>query len=92
MDTPKRRGPGRPRLPTPERRQNMLASKAKWRVENRAYYLQQKRELACRPEYLARRRELYQARQEDPSHGEKQGKSILDYPIYNAPPGAVDAF
>ena len=52
------RGPGRPRLPTPQRRQNILDSKAKWRSENREYYLQQKRQLACRPDYLARRREL----------------------------------
>ena len=49
---------GRPRLPTPERRRNILASKAKWRLENYEYYINQKRELACRPEYLARRRYL----------------------------------
>ena len=53
-----KRGPGRPRLSTPERRLNNLASKAKWRENNREYYLNQKRELARRPEYLARRREL----------------------------------
>ena len=53
-----RRGPGRPRLPTPERRRNILASKAKWKLANREYYLEQKRELANRVEYLARRREL----------------------------------
>ncbi len=55
---PEKRGPGRPRLPTPERRRNVLASKAKWRHENYEYYLNQKRELANRPEYLKRRREL----------------------------------
>ena len=55
---PEKRGPGGPRLPTPERRQNVLASKAKWRLENHEYYLNQKRELASRPEYLTRRREL----------------------------------
>ena len=55
---PEKRGPGRPRLPTPERRRNVLASKAKWRLENHEYYLNQKRELASRPEYLTRRREL----------------------------------
>ena len=55
---PEKRGPGRPRLPTPERRRNVLASKAKWRLENYEYYLNQKRELAGRPEYLTRRREL----------------------------------
>ena len=53
-----KRGPGRPRLSTPERRRNILASKAKWRQNNREYYLKQKRELASRPEYLARLREL----------------------------------
>ncbi len=55
---PEKRGPGRPRLPTPERRRNVLASKAKWRLENHEYSLNQKRELASRPEYLTRRREL----------------------------------
>ena len=56
--TIEKRGPGRPRLSTPERRRNVLASKAKWRLENYEYYLNQKRELAHRPEYLTRRREL----------------------------------
>ena len=55
---PEKRGPGRPRLPTPERRRNVLLSKRKWRLENYEYYLNQKRELAGRPEYLTRRREL----------------------------------
>ena len=55
---PEKRGPGRPRLPTPERRRNVLLSKRKWRLENHEYYLNQKRELASRPEYLTRRREL----------------------------------
>ena len=71
---------GRPRLPTPERRQHMLASKAKWREQNREYYLQQKRQLASRPEYLARRRELRaQAthRLDDDAMSDK-GLSILD--------------
>ena len=58
-----KRGPGRPRLPTPERRRNVLASKAKWRHENYEYYLNQKRELANRPEYLTRRRELRATKQ-----------------------------
>ena len=58
IPTIEKRGPGRPRLPTPERRRNILASKAKWRLENYEYYINQKRELACRPEYLARRRYL----------------------------------
>ena len=53
--TIEKRGPGRPRLTTPERRRNVLASKAKWRLENYEYYLNQKRELAHRPEYLTRR-------------------------------------
>ena len=63
-----KRGPGRPRLPTPERRRNVLASKAKWRHENYEYYLNQKRELANRPEYLKRRRELYLDRATKQTH------------------------
>ena len=39
--TPKKRG--RPRLPTPERQQNRLASKAKWRRENREQVNKRKR-------------------------------------------------
>ena len=30
-----------------------------WKVKNRDYYLQQKRDLASRPEYKAHRREMY---------------------------------
>ena len=42
----------------------------RWKDRNRAYYLEQKRRLAQRPEYLKRRRELYglrRARQRDES-------------------------
>ena len=49
---------GRPRLSTPERRRNILASKAKWRDANREYYREQKRLLTNRPEYRERRKEL----------------------------------
>ena len=104
MDTHKR-GPGRPRLPTPERRRNMLASKAKWRLENREYYLQQKRELSGRPEYLNRRRELRaQQRQKargvwiDPTDNPLQGNGyrppscILDYALYDESTDPGDAF
>ena len=31
----------------------------KWKERNREYYLDQKRRLAHRPEYLARRRQMY---------------------------------
>jgi hypothetical protein len=34
----------------------------KWKSNNREYYLQQKRRLAGRPEYLQKRREQYQVR------------------------------
>ena len=34
----------------------------RWKDRNRAYYLEQKRRLAQRPEYLQRRRELYKLR------------------------------
>ena len=36
----------------------------RWKVRNREKYLQQKRELGHRPEYLARRRELYRIKRE----------------------------
>ena len=49
---------GRPRLSSPERRRRILASKAKWRDDNREYYRAQKNQLSSRPEYLERRREL----------------------------------
>ena len=95
MDTHKR-GPGRPRLPTPERRRNMLASKAKWRLENREYYLQQKRELSGRPEYLNRRREL-RAQQRQKARGvwiypTDGDRCILDYANYNASTFPIEAF
>ena len=34
----------------------------KWKENNREYYLTQKRRLAGRPEYLAKRREMYRVR------------------------------
>ena len=37
----------------------------KWKVMHYAYYLEQKRRLAHRPEYLAHRRALYKARRSD---------------------------
>ena len=49
---------GRPRLPSPERRSNILASKAKWRNQNRAYYRLQKRVNANLPESKAERKAL----------------------------------
>ena len=75
-----KRSPGRPRLATPERRQNILASKAKWRENNREYYLLQKRQLASRPEYLARRRELWAQSKGYESHlnGDDHPGSTLD--------------
>ena len=36
-----------------------------WKNKNREYYLMQKRRLASRPEYLAKRREMYQLRKND---------------------------
>ena len=53
---------GRPRLTTPERRRRILASKAKWRDENREYYRAQKRAIAQCPESKARRKELREQR------------------------------
>ena len=37
----------------------------KWKENNREYYLMQKRRLAARPEYLAKRREMYRVRKND---------------------------
>ena len=34
----------------------------RWKENNREYYLEQKRRLASRPEYLAKRREMYRVR------------------------------
>ncbi len=34
----------------------------RWKENNREYYLEQKRRLAHRPEYLQRRREMYKAK------------------------------
>ena len=51
------------RIPTPERRAKARAACEAWKERNREYYLAQKRELAKRPEYLAR---LRQRRAENP--------------------------
>ncbi len=58
---------GRPRLNTPERRKNILASKAKWRDTNREYYRLQKRLHANLPDCKARRRELREQTRSAPS-------------------------
>ena len=36
-----------------------------WKAKNRDYYLQQKRDLASRPEYKAHRREMYRQKLEE---------------------------
>ena len=38
----------------------------KWKMAHYAYYLEQKRRLAHRPEYLAHRRAMYRARRSNP--------------------------
>ncbi len=40
----------------------------KWKDNNREYYLEQKRRLASRPEYLAKRREMYHVRKNAPKY------------------------
>ncbi len=47
------------------RRIKHRAAVEKWKRANYAYYLAQKRALACRPEYLAKRREMYKAKRSD---------------------------
>ena len=68
---------GRPRLSTPERRRNILASKAKWRDANRDYYREQKRLLTNRPEYKERRKELREQRRSSPPAPPTQDEPTL---------------
>ena len=42
--------------------QNRRACAERWKQKNRAYYLEQKRRLAARPEYLAKRRQQHAMR------------------------------
>ena len=44
--------------------QKARAAVERWKAKNREYYLQQKRELASRPEYLAHRRAVYQEKRQ----------------------------
>ena len=53
------RCPPRRRLSDRERWLNMRAGQERWKAANRERYLEQKRLLARRPDYLARRRALY---------------------------------
>ena len=45
-----------------EKWQRHRSAVEKWKENNREYYLIQKRRLAGRPEYLAKRREMYRVR------------------------------
>ena len=45
-----------------EKWQRHRSAVEKWKENNREYYLMQKRRLAGRPEYLAKRREMYRVR------------------------------
>ena len=49
---------------TPQSVLNRRASVEKWKVKNREYYLQQKRELAARPEYRAKCRARYREKRD----------------------------
>ena len=86
---------GRPRLSTPERRRNILASKARWREANRDYYREQKRLLTNRPEYKERRKELREQKRapdpEKPSQDETSLWAWYQANVHNAPSGPVDA-
>jgi hypothetical protein len=82
---------GRPRLSTPERRKNILASKAKWRDANREYYRAQKRELTNRLEYKERRKELREQMRTPPL--EQNETTLWDWykaSVKNAPSGPVE--
>ena len=86
---------GRPRLSTPERRRNILASKARWREANRDYYREQKRLLTNRPEYKERRKELREQKRtpdpEKPSQDETTLWAWYQANVQNALSGPVDA-
>ena len=82
---------GRPRLSTPERRKNILASKAKWRNANREYYRAQKRELTNRLEYKERRKELREQKRVPPP--EQNETTLWDWykaSVQNAPSRPVE--
>ena len=49
---------------TPQSVLNRRASVEKWKVKNREYYLQQKRELAARPSYRAKCRARYREKRD----------------------------
>ena len=49
---------------TPQSILNRRASVEKWKVKNREYYLQQKRELAARPSYRAKCRARYREKRD----------------------------
>ena len=85
---------GRPRLSTPERRRNILASKAKWREANREYYREQKRELTNRPEYKERRKELRERKRDaiPPEQDEATLWAWYSAHVHNAPPGPIGPF
>jgi len=46
----------------------------RWKENNREYYLEQKRRLAHRPEYLKRRREMYKAKHTSGPFGGPSGE------------------
>ena len=63
------RCPPRRRLSDRERWLNMRAGQERWKAANRERYLEQKRTLAKRPDYLASRRALYRQRKNVPLSG-----------------------
>ena len=55
---------GRPRLPTPERIERKKATQKAWAQRNHAYVTAQSFALGTRPEYQARRREIYSGKRQ----------------------------
>ncbi len=54
----------------------------RWKLNNREYYLEQKRKLAHRPEYLQHRREMYKAKRiAAPCAARKSGERSEDLDI-----------
>ena len=56
---------GRPSIDPLERFKRMRVRQERWKRDNREAYLEQKRQLSRRPEYVAYRRQMYARKQAD---------------------------
>ena len=74
---------GRPSLDPLERFKRLRARQERWKRDNRETYLEQKRQLSRRPEYMARRRQTY-ARKKGGSIGALGAKRLTDTTVAEA--------